>query len=281
MKSVSIQELCYTNVRFEITDVFPERWILRREFSMYKTRPRPHSAFFFVCSEITVTFYPSDGSPAVTAHRGDVVFIPRNILYHVQVSGSAGQKQDTYTVNLHLFDGADEECLVCDRIAILANRLDNLQEAHLKRLSDAFHSADGAARNLARVKGEFYLLLDLISASGSRNEDYYYPIRRGAEAFCDEWNKNEKIEKYAQLSGVSVTYFYRCFRNWTGKSPAEYRNGLRLSNAESLLRSTDMQIREIAATVGFEDPFYFCRIFSDAYGASPKLYRKRFREDIE
>jgi AraC-like DNA-binding protein len=43
-----------------------------------------------------------------------------------------------------------------------------------------------------------------------------------------------------------------------------------------MLRNTDMKISEIAETVGFSDPFYFCRIFSKAYGAAPREYRKRF-----
>ena len=99
------------------------------------------------------------------------------------------------------------------------------------------------------------------------------------EVFCDEWNQNEKIEKYAKMCGISVTYFYRCFRKWSGISPVEYRNRLRLSNAQSLLRCTDMQIKEIADTVGFEDPFYFCRVFSESFGLSPQAYRKQGRQE--
>jgi AraC-like DNA-binding protein len=90
-------------------------------------------------------------------------------------------------------------------------------------------------------------------------------------------NKNEKIEKYAQLCSVSETYFYRCFKKWSGSSPIEYRNMLRLANAESLLRCTDMKIKEISKTVGLDDEFYFCRIFSENFGSSPKAYRNHIQ----
>jgi AraC-like DNA-binding protein len=122
------------------------------------------------------------------------------------------------------------------------------------------------------------LLLDLMAESSTQSNDAYYPIRKGIDALGEEWNKNERIEKYADLCGVSATYFYRCFRRWSGKSPVEYRNTLRLSNAESLLRCTDMRIGEISELVGFEDPFYFCRLFRERFGASPQGYRKRTRE---
>ncbi|MBR2337229.1 MAG: helix-turn-helix transcriptional regulator, partial [Clostridia bacterium] len=95
-----------------------------------------------------------------------------------------------------------------------------------------------------------------------------------------EWNKNERIEKYADICGISAAHFYNCFRESFGKSPVEYRNSLRLSNAETMLKSTDMRIGEIAQAVGYEDPFYFCRVFTKKNGLSPKKYREKFSRDI-
>ena len=138
-------------------------------------------------------------------------------------------------------------------------------------------SAVSVESELSTIRANSFLLLDMISESASQCRDFYYPIRKGVEAFSNEWNLNEKIEKYAEICGMSETYFYRCFRNWSGISPIEYRNTLRLANAESMLRCTDMKINEIATTVGFEDPFYFCKLFSRKYGASPKNYRNTMR----
>jgi len=277
MRILSIDRIRYENVDFEIADIFPESWTQRREFSLYKNRGRPCSALFFVCTEIEVSFF-AVGESEVVAHRGDVVFIPQGSCYHVRVRGNAGGGIDSYTVNFRLFDKVGEDILFSNAIAVLTSRQDNLPDVHLKTLFDTFYrveSIDGvASRNFARIRGEFFLLLDLLAESASQCGDYYYPVRRGIEAFCREWNLNEKIEKYAQLSGVSETYFYRCFRRWSGSSPVEYRNLLRLSNAESMLRCTDMKIGEISETVGFEDPFYFCRIFAKKYGTSPQKYRK-------
>lgn len=276
MRTISFSELCYSDFDFDMIDIFPENWLERKEFSLYKSKARPCSAFFFVCAEIEVSFFQTDGTPEITAHNGDIVFIPQGICYYVRVSGDTGKKIDTYTVNLHFFDERHEEFLLKDRIALLGSLPEGRQERHLKKLCDAFHQE---RRNVARIKGEFFSLLELMDASGSQNDIYCYSIRKGIEALCEDWNKNEKIEKYAQLSGVSVTYFYRCFRKWSGKSPVEYRNMLRLSNAESLLRSTDMRIQNISEAIGFEDPFYFCRLFKEVYGLPPRLYRKHLQSE--
>lgn len=274
MKIFSFSELCYSNFDFDIIDIFPEIWLHGKEFSLYKNKARPCSALFFVCSDLEVSFFLSDGTPEITVKNGDVVFIPKGICYYVRVAGECGKKIDTYTVNLHFFDEDRVEFLLKERISLLTGFRDNRHEIRLKKLCDAFHRE---RRNSAKIKGEFFLLLDLMETSASKNDGFFYSIRKGAEAFCEEWNKNEKIEKYALMSGVSVTYFYRCFRKWSGKSPVEYRNMLRLSNAESLLRSTDMKIQKISETIGFDDPFYFCRLFREVYGLSPKHYRKYYQ----
>jgi AraC-like DNA-binding protein len=202
---------------------------------------------------------------------GDVVFIPQGICYYARVCGNTGLKTDTFTINLHFYGSQRQKFLLSERIEKISCCKDTRMELYLKKLSDTFHFQ---RQNLAKSRGEFLLLLDLVCSCITRNDDFYYRIRKGAELFCKEWNKNEKIEKYAQMCDVSVTYFHRCFKKWSGSSPVEYRNALRLSNAESLLRCTDVKIKEISEMIGYKDPYYFCRLFTDTYGLSPRNYRK-------
>ncbi len=283
MKIISLTKLCYTNIDFEIIDVFHENWLQKKEFSLYKYKARPSSALFFVCSDAEVTFFLSDGTQKTAAKNGDVLFIPKGTCYYVRVTEDA-KKIDTYTVNLYFCDNHQNELLLSDKIEQIAHFHNNQQLIHLKKLNDAFHGVTEASHgekcNFVKTKGELFLLLDLLRNFSSQNYSFYYPIKKGIEALIEEWNKSEKIEKYAQLSEVSITYFYRCFRKWSGNSPVEYRNMLRLSNAESLLRSTDAKIQEISQAVGFADPFYFCRLFTSVYGVSPKHFREYYQKDF-
>lgn len=281
VKIISLNELCYTNVDFKIIDLFHENWIQRKEFFLYKEKARPSSALFFVCSSTDVVFFLADGTKKITAKKGDVVFIPKGTRYYVRVFENE-KKTDTYTVNLCFFDDQQNELLLNDKIELIAHFQNNHPFFYLQRLNCAFHRASEASHgktyNFAKIKGEFFLLLDSIQDSASKKYSFYYPIKRGIEALMEEWNQNEKIEKYALLSEVSITYFYRCFRKWSGKSPVEYRNILRLSNAESLLINTDAKVQEISQAVGFDDPFYFCRLFTSVYGISPKGFREYYQK---
>lgn len=272
MQDVTWAELAEREVLFDTPEVFPESWATRRSFSLYQNHSRHCSALFFVKTDIRVHFFEQNGEK-VTAKKGDVVYIPQGCYYHFEAESGTPNSIDTYTVN-HLLTNRDgEPILPCRHITLLCQRAEGLLDLHFQKLDEAVHGTTGKLH----INSCFYALLDAVLVARTGQNDAYYAIREGAKRLREEWHKNERIETYATLCGVSNAYFYCCFRKWAGQSPVEYRNALRLSHAESMLRNTDMQIREIAEMVGFEDPFYFCRLFSKRFGVSPQKYRNGAR----
>ena len=51
--------------------------------------------------------------------------------------------------------------------------------------------------------------------------------------------------------------------------------------AEQMIRTTAMQISEIAANVGFYDYNYFSKVFHRKFGCSPREYRKNLESSEE
>ena len=268
MRILPLAELAKEQIHFDTPEVFPEVWTTRKSFALYKSTPRPCSALFYVKREIRAHFYPQAGE-RITARKGDVVYIPEGSLYHVQIEGGVAGGIDTYTINHTLRDEWGEKVLLANGITLLCERTEGALDMHFQKLSEAVHHAAG---NL-RICSCTYGLLDALVTAADGESNAYYAIRAGVERLREEWFRNEKIEVYAALCGMSNAYFYRLFRAWSGQSPIEYRNTLRLSQAEAMLRNTDMQIKEIAETVGFEDSFYFSRVFAQYFGVSPKKYR--------
>ena len=105
------------------------------------------------------------------------------------------------------------------------------------------------------------LLENLISAFESHSKGYH-TIKRGVKLLLDEWNQNQRIERYAEACGISESSFYSIFKEWSGSSPIDYRNRIRMAAAKSMLENTNLQISEIAFAVGFDDPYYFSRFFT-------------------
>lgn len=58
----------------------------------------------------------------------------------------------------------------------------------------------------------------------------------------------------------------------------QYLLTIRVNNAASLLETTDYSMAEIAAIVGYEDPFYFSRLFRKIKGVSPRDYRNLVKD---
>ena len=59
-----------------------------------------------------------------------------------------------------------------------------------------------------------------------------------------------------------------------GVNFSKYLVQVRIENAEKLLINSDQSIYDISLEVGFNDYSYFSKAFKDAYGLSPKDYRK-------
>ncbi len=83
-----------------------------------------------------------------------------------------------------------------------------------------------------------------------------------------------RLNSLAQLAGFAPSYFNVLFREETGYSCMEFLTQLRIHQASQWLDHTDWPIKHIAARLGFEDPFYFSRVFSAIHGMSPKQYRQ-------
>ena len=77
-----------------------------------------------------------------------------------------------------------------------------------------------------------------------------------------------------QVVNRSNTQVNRKLKALTGKTPSQFIRSIRLQKAIELLKTTDLNISEIAYDVGFNDPNYFSRSFSEEYGHPPNAVRK-------
>jgi iron complex transport system substrate-binding protein len=82
------------------------------------------------------------------------------------------------------------------------------------------------------------------------------------------------MDQLADLLGCSSSYMYRLFKAEIGKSPNDYMIGIRMEQARQYLLTTQLNLREIALTVGYSDVYYFSRLFKKQYGVSPLQSRK-------
>lgn len=84
------------------------------------------------------------------------------------------------------------------------------------------------------------------------------------------FNENQKVSYYAELCNMSEANFRKIFRDYTGMSPINYRNEIRLNNAKCKLQSGEYNVTEVAELCGFSNLSFFTRIYKKKYGHTPK-----------
>ncbi|MFD0631801.1 helix-turn-helix domain-containing protein [Catenulispora yoronensis] len=82
------------------------------------------------------------------------------------------------------------------------------------------------------------------------------------------------LQDHATRLGLTVAQLREEVRLATGSTPKEYILRVRLSKAKDLLAATDQSVVQIARAVGYDDPAYFTRLFTQRVGLSPTMFRR-------
>ena len=84
------------------------------------------------------------------------------------------------------------------------------------------------------------------------------------------------VQEISKQLDISEVHLRRIFKSAVNISPVKYINFLRLEKAKNMLLSSNLTVFEIADSVGFEDQFYFSRLFKKETGVSPVYYRRLY-----
>ena len=98
-------------------------------------------------------------------------------------------------------------------------------------------------------------------------------LERTLQFLRDRVDASLTVAEMARRVDLSVTHFARQFRQHTGFSPMDYFIHLKMQRAARLLTLTPLTVKQVAARVGYDDPYYFSRLFRKIMGAPPTDYR--------
>ena len=108
----------------------------------------------------------------------------------------------------------------------------------------------------------------------SKNEYLDREMDIAVTFFSENYHQNINIDDYAASRGMSVSWFIRNFKKFTGSTPMQFIVGIRITNAQILLETTTYSINEISKIVGYDNQLYFSRLFHKLKGYSPREYQK-------
>jgi AraC-like DNA-binding protein len=80
------------------------------------------------------------------------------------------------------------------------------------------------------------------------------------------------IDEMSRRATLSPAYFCKAFKEYTGRSPHNYLNGVRVEKARQLLCDAELNCSEVADRTGFPTVTAFSKVFKKTVGVSPSKW---------
>lgn len=221
------------------------------------------------------------GNRSWTVPPEHVLLIPKGVAHRYGADGSA-----PWSIYWFHFDGASSH-QIFDFLQVSDNR-PLLSVRRIEGLLPLFEStleiaAQHPAPDDAPVLSEHLLHIVNILKRGILDQDRPEPrvdprIEAAMNFMRENLHRACSLEEIAQTVGLSVPQFSNLFRSHTGTSPLRFFTRWRMQRAAQWLAQSEKPVSEISEQIGYEDSFYFCRVFRQYVGLSPRQYRQHLRK---
>ncbi|MFQ5621974.1 MAG: AraC family transcriptional regulator [Paracoccaceae bacterium] len=113
--------------------------------------------------------------------------------------------------------------------------------------------------------------------AGTRSPARRRLMRKFLQLMEERYRTQDTVNDYATNLAVTPTHLTRICRQTTGKPASTLIQERVLQEARKSLTETDRRVSEIAAQLGYSNPAYFSRQFTERVGKSPTEYRRLMR----
>ena len=120
----------------------------------------------------------------------------------------------------------------------------------------------------------------MLLASAEKNTHHDEQIIKIQEWLQKNYQLDVSLQELAKRFDISLRSFNRRFRQAAGKTPLQYLQEVRLEQAKSLLKLSNLSIAEIAFAVGYQDTSYFSSLFKRINTITPNEYRHLVRNKL-
>lgn len=120
-------------------------------------------------------------------------------------------------------------------------------------------------------KKEYFRQMEQPSFPACSNENFRKLLSYVGENYTHEIYLRDLADRFY----LNEAYCSVLFKKNTGKNFSDYINGLRIDRAKELLDRTTKSVEEIGKAVGFQDYYYFNKVFKKYTDLTPTQYRKQ------
>lgn len=103
-------------------------------------------------------------------------------------------------------------------------------------------------------------------------------IRKFSQLVEAHYTTHHNVADYANMLNITPKALSKRISRHSSKSPNDIIKDRIILEAKRLLIHTDLSVKEIGYKLGYEDPAYFVRLFTNQTDTSPLLFRKKYAE---
>jgi AraC-like DNA-binding protein len=133
-----------------------------------------------------------------------------------------------------------------------------------------------------KLTGLLYQLIAILVECNTNHEEsvledknmkeYYF--HKALEYIYKNYSRKTTILEIANHIGIDRRYLHSLFKNNSRYSPQEFLIRYRIERACDIMKNQHLSIMNISASVGYEDPLLFSKIFKKIKGECPTTFRK-------
>lgn len=210
----------------------------------------------------------------IAISKGDFIYLPRGSSHRYNAS-----PKDPWTIYWLHFDGQLADAF-WHHMNFSDHRFNIGVQPRVIRVFDGVAALRHSSHNVAEfIQGghQIQALLSYVALLAQQRQPYsgkglnWESTRALMQEHIHGQLDLDTLAKQAQLSKY---HFSKKFKALTGESPIQYFINMKMQRACYLLDSNPRPIKHIAAELGYEDAYYFSRLFKKTIGLSPEKYRQ-------
>lgn len=206
--------------------------------------------------------------------QGDMIYLPKGSLRHAVTAQDHPMHCYAFNFNVLLNNEAFDQLPLPSTFSINS-------DSELMRLFKDYARLWLEKRSGFLLKARAFLILilhRLIYNHTSGSDPLMDPrIHKVKEYILSHYNMKIDIEHLSNMVDLNPVYFGSLFHKHNQCTVKEYINTIRINNAENLLLNGGNSVSEAAEICGFNDIFYFSRVFKTIKGFPPSAVHKKIR----
>lgn len=214
------------------------------------------------------------------ARKGDIMVYNRNVIHDEKSNPKNPLRTYFCGIGSLLINGLDEGFIIPSTIDPLIHTNKYMYKVETY-ISDIFEECFSQVLGYEAVANNLLASLIILITRIVRSQNLPTPhletnsLSYQIKEYIDKnYTQDISLNEIANRIYISKNYISHIFKQETGYSPINYLITRRIGEAKKLLLTTDMNIFEISARVGYENPNYFTMLFKKATGISPSKFRE-------